>query len=189
MQIKPAKDNNWFTPAKYIEAARAVMNGIDLDPASCEQANRTVKATRYYTKEDNGLMQPLYGRIWCNPPYGRIGGDHPTKSYQSLFADHLLRHRDVIDQAILLLLGNACFQKWFEPLWEYPLCFHHGKIEFERISGKSDSFGFGTTFVYIGPNEQKFVDVFSQFGRIVKAIDTPQPKPVTLDLWQSAGQE
>ena len=57
-EIEPSsKTNEWYTPAKYIEAARKVMGGIDLDPATCELANKTVKATKYHTKENNGLMQ------------------------------------------------------------------------------------------------------------------------------------
>ena len=50
----------YYTPPAIIEAARQTMGGIDLDPASCEQANRTVQAANYFSAEDNGLLQPWY---------------------------------------------------------------------------------------------------------------------------------
>jgi hypothetical protein len=60
----------WYTPALYIDAARAVMGGIDLDPASCETAQQTVQAARYFTQQDNGLAHAWAERVWLNPPYG-----------------------------------------------------------------------------------------------------------------------
>ncbi|KAF0249162.1 MAG: hypothetical protein FD167_1433, partial [bacterium] len=42
---------------------------IDLDPASCKLANRTIKAKKIFTLADDGLVQPWNGRIFLNPPY------------------------------------------------------------------------------------------------------------------------
>ncbi len=46
--------SEWYTPAKYIEAARLVLGGIDLDPASNEIANGWIKADRYYSLAEKG---------------------------------------------------------------------------------------------------------------------------------------
>jgi hypothetical protein len=56
-------NNEWYTPVRYIEAARKTMGGIDCDPASSDAANRTVKATTWHTAEANGLMQPWGARV------------------------------------------------------------------------------------------------------------------------------
>jgi len=57
-----AESDEWYTPAGVIEAAREVLGGIDLDPASSETANRTVGAPRYFTEEDDGLARDWHGR-------------------------------------------------------------------------------------------------------------------------------
>ena len=54
-------ENEWYTPAAYIEAARAVMESIDVDPASSHVANQIVKATTYYTAEDDGRLRHWQG--------------------------------------------------------------------------------------------------------------------------------
>jgi ParB family transcriptional regulator, chromosome partitioning protein len=46
--------NESYTPAAIIEAARAVMGGIDLDPATCEIANLTVRADWWMDLEADG---------------------------------------------------------------------------------------------------------------------------------------
>jgi hypothetical protein len=48
-----------FTPPDIVEAARAVMGGIDLDPATSYEGNRlSIKATAYFTERDNGMTKP-----------------------------------------------------------------------------------------------------------------------------------
>lgn len=69
-------NNEWYTPPRIIEAVREVFyGGIDLDPASCPVANRTVGATTFFTLdgEEDALTTAWepYGRIFVNPPYGR----------------------------------------------------------------------------------------------------------------------
>ena len=62
----------WYTPAPIVEAARRVMGGIDLDPASNPIANTTVRAAHFYGRDDDGLSQAWHGCVWLNPPYGSI---------------------------------------------------------------------------------------------------------------------
>jgi uncharacterized membrane-anchored protein len=61
----------WYTPARYIELARGVMGGIDLDPASNAIAQQWIQADQYFTPTQNGLAQEWHGRVWLNPPYSQ----------------------------------------------------------------------------------------------------------------------
>lgn len=59
-------NNEWYTPAEYVEAARSVLGKIELDPASSEIANQTIKAKKFYTSEDDGLSESWRGKVWMN---------------------------------------------------------------------------------------------------------------------------
>ncbi len=65
-----SKSNEHYTPPEVCELARAALGGeIDLDPASCEQANTIVRARRYFTRRDDGLSLPWTGEnVFLNPP-------------------------------------------------------------------------------------------------------------------------
>lgn len=62
----------WFTPRPFVEAAREVLGAIDLDPASHREANRIVRARRFYDQRANGLRRPWSGRVFLNPPGGLV---------------------------------------------------------------------------------------------------------------------
>lgn len=187
--IRNSKDNEWYTPHRYVDAAREVMGSIDLDPASCEAANRIVRADRYYTKEQNGLAQEWYGNVWLNPPYGRTH----NKSNIGLFTNRLIHEYRVghVEQAILLSTPRPD-TPWFPSLWEHLICFCEHGIAFYRKTGRDEmevdnrhtGHFFGTIFVYFGKHEQKFVEVFGQFGHIARAVDTSKREIIPLSLWE-----
>jgi len=53
--ISQSNSNEWYTPSKYVDAARRVMGGIDCDPASNEIAQAWIHAEEYYTIETDGM--------------------------------------------------------------------------------------------------------------------------------------
>ena len=167
-------DNEWYTPQKYIEAARQVMGSIDLDPASCALANETVQATSYYTKEQDGLQQEWYGNVWLNPPYGRVQPElkGSTRSYQKYFLQTFLEkyHSGEIEQGIALVFGASACTPWFLPFFDFSTCIVRLRIDFTTASGAKEHYGYGNMFVYLGKQEKKFQEIFSQFGPIVKRV-------------------
>ena len=176
--------NEWYTPPIYTQAARRVMGAIDLDPASCAKANEFVQATRYYTKEDNGLTLPWRGRIYLNPPFGRtvMGRGSNLKHFcNKLESEYQVGN---IEQAVLLVPANTA-TSWFVPLWNRQIFFPFKRIRFLESDG-SPSYGqsFSTCFVYYGQAGEQFATIFGQFGHIVSP-STRVNYPGVLELWQS----
>ena len=100
-----------YTPSKYIAAAREVLGEIDLDPASCEQAQRIVKARRFLsmTIRDNALYRsrPWHGRVWLNPPYHRELGP-------AFIAKLLVEFEAGRTTEAILLMNNSTDTDWFD---------------------------------------------------------------------------
>ncbi len=179
--------DEWYTPARYVEAARAVMGEIDLDPASCELANRIVKAERIYTKMDNGLSQVWTGRVWLNPPFARRQTPG-KKTHQGLWVNKLVQEylANRVTEAVLLTTCRPD-TSWFSQLWDYPICFVDHKVGFYTPqAGKylqEVAHGHGTLFVYLGPHHQRFLEHFSPFGTIAQRISPVPTMFTTPDLW------
>lgn len=175
----------WYTPSPFVEAARAVMGGIDLDPASHEEANRTVRAARFYTAEEDGLSRPWYGLLFINPPGGK---DSKGKALVPQFWRALMRSwaRGEVSQAVWVgysleqlqtLQGTGAHHT---PI-DYPICIPSRRIPFveneakkaERMAklaaqgknphGKSQP-SHANYITYLGPDVDAFERVFSEFG-------------------------
>lgn len=61
----------WYTPKEIIEAARKCLGRIDLDPFSCAEANETVQADKFFTKDDDGFNKDWCGNVWVIHPFSR----------------------------------------------------------------------------------------------------------------------
>ncbi len=151
--VNNTHDAEWYTPSCYIESARKVMGDIDLDPASCSAANETVKASKYYSAREDGLLQEWYGKIWLNPPYSLV----------QKFTLKLLTSE--IEQAIILV-NNATETRWFRDLAEHAaaMVFHTGRLAFEKTGGEKSKPMQGQVFIYIGNEPDVFLEEFRQYG-------------------------
>ena len=151
---------DWYTPKIYMDAVHEVMGGIDLDPASCMDANNVVQATKFYSETDDGLSQAWEGRVFLNPPYGKGGPPFVEKLYNSIGSS--------VPEAIVLLNSRATETDWFQPCFQGVLCFTDHRIDFNSPEEKKNSSTHGSVFVYFGKNKKKFAEVFSKFGNVTR---------------------
>jgi hypothetical protein len=156
----------WYTPPSFVEMARMVLGGIDLDPASNAIAQRWIQAERYYDEHANGLNFKWHGRVWLNPPYGKTNG----KSNQEVWSKRLEAEYTQGDVSAAVLLVNSTHgYKWYESLWtRFPVCLVRDRIRFVKPNGtQGDQAKRGQTFVYFGADVCKFASVFGSIGRVV----------------------
>lgn len=200
--LHSAGSPDWMTPRYLIEAARWVMGGIDLDPASDARANARVKAAKFYTAAENGLdpANPWSGRIFLNPPGGlvvefwerliREALEHPDDlqavwigfSLQQLqtlqssdASSHPINLPMCIPSARVQFAENGTkraqrLRKLLEA-GEAPGANEHARKVAEKIrAGKppKSAPSHANYITYIGPNVDRFVDAFAQFG-VVRA--------------------
>jgi DNA N-6-adenine-methyltransferase (Dam) len=152
-----------YTPPQYIEAVRKVLGEIDLDPASCEQAQKWIKAEQYFTAETDGLSRDWHGRTFLNAPY--------QAKLHSRFIDKLVGEISAgrVTSAILLTLSHTDTE-WFHTAASVcaGLCLTHGRIAFLKPSGnevvRMESPPRGHAFFYYGKDVKRFEDVFHHVG-------------------------
>jgi hypothetical protein len=168
--LTSSKSNEWFTPARYIDSVRAVLGEIDIDPASCAAAQRTIRALSFYDKESDGLGRDWRGRVFLNPPYGTVDGG---KSSQELWSSYLIdQYRAGITLEAILLVNASTGSKWFAPLWDFPICFVDHRIRFDNAGDASDSPTHSNVFVYLGVYPDVFAREFEKHGPVVVRYQT-----------------
>ena len=167
-------NNEWYTPSAYIEAARRTMGSIDCDPASSEIANRTVRATTFYTAADDGLAKVWEGNVWLNPPY--------AQPLMSAFAEHLVYRfeQGEIRQACVLV-NNATETEWFQRMLRRAsaLCFPKTRIKFLDTDGNPNGSPLqGQAVLYFGSRWFEFCAEFGPFGYVASGSRPSHSHPL-----------
>ena len=163
-------ENEWYTPPQYIEAALAVMGSIDLDPASCETANKTVGAAEIFTKDDDGLSKTWGGNVWMNPPYAQpLIGQFAEKITAEVESGN-------VKQACVLV-NNATETAWFRRMMERAsaVCFPTGRVRFLDQDGKPGAPLQGQAVLYFGTSSERFTNEFSQLGIVTDTSSNAEP--------------
>jgi len=149
-------DCNYFTPGFIIEAARVTLGGIDLDPASSEAANKSVRASVFFT--GRGLEQPWCGRVWMNHPFSREGNPLWVNKLVSEFGSKNV-------SAACCITFAATSEKWFRQLLYFPQCFLQPRTNYYLPDGSlKKGVTKGSVVTYMGPNLKRFRQAFAGLG-------------------------
>lgn len=127
----------YLTPPPILEQ----LGQFDLDP--CSPINRPWDtAKKHYTIEDDGLLMPWDGRVWCNPPYGRKLG-------------HWIEKMALHNNGIALTFARTdtrAFQNYVFPFAE-SLFFINGRVKFYDANGNQSKSNGGAPSVLISYGE------------------------------------
>lgn len=169
--------DRWFTPLWLIEAARDVLGGIDLDPASEPLANERVRASRWLGEGDDALAETWTGRVFLNPPGGAFPEGHPFagRNRPLAFWDTLSHHHAMGDvQAAIFVafkldfisVGQGCHRP---PPTAFPICTPRSRIRFDRPDGSpGEAPRSPSAIVYLGPERHRFARRFAEYGAILQ---------------------
>lgn len=156
-------ENEWYTPVEYIDAARAVLGQIDLDPASSRQAQSQIKALSFFTASDSGLDKDWHGNVWLNPPFAQpLIADFVSKMVSEFGAGRVT--------AAVMLTHNYTDTAWFhEAVSEASaICFTRGRVKFYDVTGAVAAPTQGQAFFYFGHDIASFAKVFADIGFVVE---------------------
>jgi len=118
--LNTKNNNEWLTPPELITS----LGNFDLDP--CSPIIRPWDtASKHYTVEDNGLMLPWVGRVWLNPPYGRVTFD---------WLNRLAEHKS----GIALIFARTETKGFHGEIWNRAksIFFFKGRLSFYYVTGE-----------------------------------------------------
>ena len=113
-------NGEWLTPPSLIKA----LGAFDLDP--CAPRVRPWGTAEYhYTEEDDGLNTDWFGRVWCNPPYGK-----ETFKWLNKLSNH--------GSGIALIFARTETIGFHAEIWSkaHSIFFFLGRLRFHYVSGE-----------------------------------------------------
>ncbi len=116
------RHDEWLTPKHITDS----LGPFDLDPCSPGDRRPWDTATTHYCEEQNGLVLPWTGDIWCNPPYGR-----ETFTWIKKLADH--------GNGLALIFARTETVGFHAQVWSRAdaVFFFKGRVNFCKIDGST----------------------------------------------------
>ena len=195
-----SESNEHYTPLPLISLVRELFYGnIDLDPFSCPDANKGLKANRIFTQEDNALKQDwIATTVFCNPPGGRSEKNRSMQAecWRKMYSEYMQSN---FIEGIFLGFSLEILSKCGDEMLSYPICIPQpnrasyvtggGRIKFdapgylttgEFLRIPSTSPPHGNVIVYLPPilvmnnryrQETRFMQLFESAGKTVHPRD------------------
>lgn len=146
--------DEWYTPKEIIDA----LGKFDLDP--CAPVYPLWKtADVMYNKDNDGLRQEWFGRVWLNPPY--------SKPLMWQFVERLSEHGN----GIALLFNRCDSNKFQDIIFERATAmkFLRNRIKFFRPDGtRGDSPGCGSILIAFGEKNAEALKACDIAGKYVR---------------------
>lgn len=191
-------DNARRTPPEFIEVVRSVLGDIDLDPASDEAANANIKATNIFRKEDDGLKHDWAGRVFLNPPGGRLDPYtlQPTKSPVKAVSSVALWWAKLIYELQSGRVSEAVFiafslealmttQKFAPnlPVTAFPFCVPLKRYDYAASgSAKNGSPPGASAIVYLGDNYTHFEAEARKLGFVSRGLTATEARSAAIGI-------
>lgn len=144
-------NDEWLTPPPLVKA----LGKFDLDV--CEPVNPPWYIGDHgFCKNDDGLAQEWFGRVWCNPPYGK-------ETFKWL--NRLAFHGD----GMALIFARTETKGFHKEVWKKAdaIFFFEGRIRFHYITGeKGAPANAPSCLVAYGKNNVKALELAQIMGDI-----------------------
>lgn len=116
------RNDRWLTPPTIVES----LGVFDLDPCGAPQ-HILARNTYLLENGDDGLRDPWYGRVWMNPPYGRV---------MRQWVERLVEH----GTGTCIIPVATGTKMWQEVVWPNAsaIHFYRHRVKFLRRDGKDD---------------------------------------------------
>jgi len=131
-----SKTDLWATPQDFFDKYDAIYR-FELDV--CANADNA-KCKRYFSQQDDGLIQEWQGVCWMNPPYGRAIKDWVKKAYESALNGATV---------VCLLPARTDTAWWHDYCVKGSIEFIRGRLKF---GGSKNSAPFPSAVVVFGKN-------------------------------------
>lgn len=167
-----SESNEWYTPEWLVESIRELLGDIDLDPASSFEAQKVVKAKRWWGEKDPAVRErQWHGRVLLNPPGGVVRSPRPT-SNAALWWAHLWREHMAqrVSEAVFIGFNIECMRTC-RGLVAYPFVVPHKRLRFDKIDANGVRYtpkhpAHSNVIVYLGENLGRFWRVFGSLGEM-----------------------